>query len=263
MFSYGGGVQSNAVLVLQATGQLPEPYDVFVFANVGADSENPATLRYVEDVARPYAAAHGIEFVEVQKTTFGEPETLLEYMCRTPYSVPIPVYLNDASPGFRACTVNFKIRVIDKWLKDAGYQRAVIGLGISLDEYQRARSLDWYAQNGIEKRREYPLIDLRLHRGDCRAITAEAGLPVPPKSSCWFCPFKRPGEWTEMRRELPELFGRAVDLEALLNSKRENNGQDRVYLHRSKTPLDQAVGDQLPLWSDDEMDVCESGYCMV
>ena len=28
IFSYGGGVQSNAVLLLQATGQLPEPFDV-------------------------------------------------------------------------------------------------------------------------------------------------------------------------------------------------------------------------------------------
>jgi hypothetical protein len=56
IFSYGGGVQSNAVLVLQATGQLPEPYDYFVFANVGNDSENPDTLHYLEAVAKPYAA---------------------------------------------------------------------------------------------------------------------------------------------------------------------------------------------------------------
>ena len=33
-FSFGAGVQSTAVLVLQAEGQLPEPYDAFLFANV-------------------------------------------------------------------------------------------------------------------------------------------------------------------------------------------------------------------------------------
>ena len=37
-FSFGAGVQSTAVLVLQALGRLPEPYDVFLFANVGDDS---------------------------------------------------------------------------------------------------------------------------------------------------------------------------------------------------------------------------------
>ena len=39
-FSFGGGVQSTAVLVLQAQNKLPEPYDVFLFANVGDDSEH-------------------------------------------------------------------------------------------------------------------------------------------------------------------------------------------------------------------------------
>ena len=40
-FSFGAGVQSTAVLALQALGRLPDPYDVFLFANVGDDSEDP------------------------------------------------------------------------------------------------------------------------------------------------------------------------------------------------------------------------------
>jgi hypothetical protein len=52
--SYGGGVQSNALLVLAAQG--PIDYRTFPFANVGDDSEHSATLRYVRDVAMPYAA---------------------------------------------------------------------------------------------------------------------------------------------------------------------------------------------------------------
>jgi hypothetical protein len=56
--SYGGGVQSNALLVLAAQGRID--YRTFLFANVGDDSEHPATLRYVRGVAMPYAAAHGI-----------------------------------------------------------------------------------------------------------------------------------------------------------------------------------------------------------
>ena len=61
IFSFGGGVQSTAVLVLQAQGKLN--YDEFVFANVGDDSENPETLEYVNRYSKPFAAAHGIRLV--------------------------------------------------------------------------------------------------------------------------------------------------------------------------------------------------------
>ena len=47
VFSYGGGVQSTACLVLVAQGKLG--IQTFLFANVGDDSEHPATLRYVRD----------------------------------------------------------------------------------------------------------------------------------------------------------------------------------------------------------------------
>jgi 3'-phosphoadenosine 5'-phosphosulfate sulfotransferase (PAPS reductase)/FAD synthetase len=48
-FAYGGGVHSTAALVLAAAGRIDFP--VFLFANVGDDSEHPATLRYVRDLA--------------------------------------------------------------------------------------------------------------------------------------------------------------------------------------------------------------------
>lgn len=58
IFSYGGGVQSTAVLCLAASGRVQ--YDYFVFANVGNDSENPATLEYIERYAKPFAEANGL-----------------------------------------------------------------------------------------------------------------------------------------------------------------------------------------------------------
>lgn len=41
VFSFGGGVQSTAVLVLSAHGVLP--YKQFIFSNVGDDSEHPVS----------------------------------------------------------------------------------------------------------------------------------------------------------------------------------------------------------------------------
>ena len=264
VFSYGGGVQSTAVLVLQAQNRLPAPYDVFMFANVGEDSENPLTLRYVEDVARPYAAARGIEFVEVHKEVRGEKRTLLEVLTHQEKRIPIPVRLASGAPGRRICTEEFKIDVIDAHIRSRGYRQAVVGLGISIDEFARARDLQWYEQSGLRKRREYPLIDLRLSRADCQSIIAEAGLPVPPKSSCWFCPYHRPSYWIELRRTNPELFERAAQLEEMLNERRARSGKDEVFLHQSLRFLRQAVGEQLAMFDEEDFDsTCETGYCMV
>jgi hypothetical protein len=65
-FSFGGGVQSTAVLVLQAQNKLPEPYDVFLFANVGDDSEHPDTIEYFHNVHKPFAEKNGIHLEEME-----------------------------------------------------------------------------------------------------------------------------------------------------------------------------------------------------
>src|SRR2546421_4325332 len=65
VFSFGGGVQSTAALVLAAQGIID--YRVFLFCNVGEDSENPETLRYFSEYARPYAQAHGLYLQEIRR----------------------------------------------------------------------------------------------------------------------------------------------------------------------------------------------------
>jgi len=63
IFSFGGGRQSMAVLVLAAQGKVQ--YDAFLFANVGDDAENPDTLIYLRDYAYPFAEKHGLHLEEV------------------------------------------------------------------------------------------------------------------------------------------------------------------------------------------------------
>lgn len=264
VFSFGGGVQSTATLVLQAQGKLSNPYDVFVFANVGNDSENPKTIDYIEQYAKPYAEKHGIRFVEV-----AHKETLKAYLYRTKSSVPIPARMGgNGAPGNRSCTQDFKIAVVDRWIKQQKITYCVIGLGISMDEAHRMRDQQWHDRFGKKKfgflkKRDYPLIDLRLRRENCRQLVVEAGLPSPPKSSCWFCPFHRHGEWLEMKRNDPELFQQVVDLEHHINETRNLLGKDQIFIHPRLIPIENAVGDQLPMFPEFDMDMCESGYCMV
>lgn len=265
ILSYGGGVQSNALLVLAAQGVIY--VDALVFANVGADSENPDTLRYIEEVAKPYAAAHGIRFVEVQKTRLGETDTLYQAVMRSQRDVPLPVYMGGGAPGNRKCTTEFKLRVIDRWCKQQHWTHVEQGLGISWDEWHRARDGHWHDRHGKQqlgywKRRWYPLLERRLTRADCLRIVSEAGLQQPPKSSCYFCPYHRPAEWIELKRQQPDLFEKAVEMERHMNEVRANLGRDAVYLHRALVPLDQAVGDQLPMfpaWDE----TCDEGVCFV
>ncbi len=252
-------MQSMAVMVLAAQNRVQ--YDTFVFANVGHDSENPDTIVYVEQYAKPFAAAHGIELVELAKTRKGQPETLLGWLERDEKSIGIPVYLGSGMPSRRNCTSQFKIEVIARWQKAHGATKdtpAITGLGISMDEIQRARTDSGIAHQTLE----YPLLDLRMNRRDCAKVIQSVGLPVPPKSSCWFCPFHRKDEWTTMKREKPELFQRAVELEAMLNARRDAIGKDHVYMHASLTPLSQAVGDQMVIEFPDDMP-CDTGYCFL
>lgn len=263
--SYGGGVQSTAMLVLAAQGRLGYDVTHALFANVGDDSEHPATLDYVRDVAIPWAAEHGIEVVELNRVKrTGEVETLYGRLMKPESkSLPIPVRMDNGAPGTRSCTADFKIAVVGKWLKANGASKtapATVCIGISTDEIQRVsnKRVMPYEQP------VYPLIDLGMDRSACQRVIAEAGLPVPPKSSCYFCPFHRPQMWAEMRRDEPELFFKAADLEATLIARRTSLGKDPVYLTRFGKPLTEAIGeaqDMLPGFSGADMDTCDEGYC--
>lgn len=257
-FSFGGGVQSTAALVLASKGEIDFP--LFIFANVGEDSENPRTLAYIEEHTKPFAAAHGIELIELRKRVngTGPEQTLLQHLERSKTSIPIPVRMANGAPGNRRCTHHFKIRVIGRELRRRGASPkhpATVGLGISLDEFQRANESRLKSQINV-----YPLLDLRLDRRDCLQIVSDAGLPPPPKSACYFCPFHPPAQWQRLRREDPDLFKKAAGIEAMLNEKRAALGKDKVWLTKFAGPLNDVIPDQLSLVDDG--DSCESGYCM-
>lgn len=258
VFSCGGGVQSTACLVLAVQGLIP--YRTFVFANVGDKAESPATVKYVESVLRPYAADNGIEWVDLQRLRRdGTPVDLYEELHRPVRSIDIPVRMSNGAPGNRNCTVEFKIKPIAKWIK-VNAPGCTLGKGISTDEPHRAtpsRENDGYAS-------AYPLIELGISRQNCLRLVADAGLPQPPKSSCWFCPYKTTDQWITLKREQPGLFEQAVRLEQMLNAKRKAIGKDNVFLSGRCRPLDIAIPNQLGLFHEwiEEQDGCESGYCM-
>jgi hypothetical protein len=264
--SFGGGVQSTCLLVLAAQGSID--FKTFLFANVGHDSEHPDTLRYVHDVAMPYAASHGIELLELQRipkkgVAKGQSETVWGRLTRPDSrSLPIPVRMSNGAPGTRGCTADWKVRVVGAELRRRGAtveNPATVALGISVDEIERAKpGIDPKARY---QRRVYPLLDLGLRRSDCQRIIADAGLRVPRRSACYFCPLHSNEEWRSLKRHTPELFERACWLESHLNERRRSLGKDEVWLTRYGRPLAEVIDDQLT-FDAPGADGCDSGWCM-
>lgn len=258
VISFGGGVQSTAMLVLANQGKI-EGVDAALFSNVGDDSEHPATLDYVRNVAMTRTK---IPLIELRPVIKGQEMTLWQ-LVEQENTPSIPIRFIDGGPAQRSCTRRFKVEVIQRWLRNNGATKdhpAEVLIGISTDEIQRVNP----KRSSKIERAVYPLIDLNLSRSQCQQLIADAGWPVPPKSSCFFCPFRRPQEWAEMRRDEPDLFERAASLEDTINVKREQRGKDPVFLTSAGIPMRQAIGeaqDMLPL-TDVDWGQCDSGHCM-
>lgn len=261
VFSYGGGVQSTAALVLAARGVIDFP--TFLFCNVGDDSEHPATLDYVRDIAMPYGASHGIDVQELHRTKRdGTTETLMGRLkTAESRSVDIPIRLSNGSPGNRACTGDFKIKVVSKWLKAHGATKddpAVLAIGISTDEAHRMSN----RRPNAREVTAYPLVDLGMDRSACAELIRKEGLPVPRKSACFFCPFHTINTWKEMRRDEPDLWDKTVELETLLNERRAMLGKDTVYFNSRCVPLVQLTEAQTPLFHGEGVETCDAFSCM-
>lgn len=108
--------------------------------------------------------------------------------------------------------------------------------GISIDEIERAgkRGAAW-------RKTVYPLIEHRMGVSDCVRWLQAHKLPVPRKSSCWYCPFHSDEHWLDMQENEPEIFEMACQFDDWLRSpeakrKYKSLRQD-VYLHYSCKPL--------------------------
>lgn len=254
VYGDGGGVNSVAVALAQIEG-LIKPFDVYVFANTGHDSENPRTLEYRHKYIIPLYEKHGIRYEEVATTR--KKNTVLSAIEADNKSIPIPAFFADKkkgkpTPAKRACTVDYKIIPIDRWIRAQGYKYVTVGLGFTLEEGHRTRlgagsfvDYDGDRKLGFWKNTIYPLIyPLGFNRLDCHAIIARHGLPSVPKSSCVFCPNFSKLENQELKKTDVELWKIRVETEQKILQKRADAGHAPMYLTPTLKPLDEAVSDQ-------------------
>lgn len=224
VLSLGAGVQSSTLAFLAEQGKIPRP-DFAVFAD---------TLR------EPGYVSIYLDYLKKQIKTFPIYVTAYGDLGLAPHKIPFFIKKPDGTKamGSRQCTADFKIKQVDREIrKQLGYakgqrmkHKVTLQIGISTDEIQRMKEPreKW-------KVHQWPLIDLGWSRNDCLKFFADNNLTKPPKSSCYFCPFKRIRDWRDMRDNHPTEWIRAVSFDRWLRNQSPRGEQ---YLVQECVPLE-------------------------
>jgi 3'-phosphoadenosine 5'-phosphosulfate sulfotransferase (PAPS reductase)/FAD synthetase len=214
VLSFGGGVNSVALMVLLIQEDLP--LDEVLFADTG--SELPETYDYLT-VAEEYCRKHGVPFVTVRKAS----GVSLYDHCLSRKVIPSAVW--------RWSTRDFKVTPIHRRYRSTGGHIHQY-LAIAYDEIERMKtSRVEYVTN------LFPLVDRRITRQGCIEIIESAGLPVPVKSGCFFCPFNSAERWAWLNRAHPSLYKKAIRLEESSKHFPSQRLTDQVFRTREKVTL--------------------------
>ena len=87
-------------------------------------------------------------------------------------------------------------------------------IGYDAGETRRRDHARIYDEQDKKYCKVYPLMEWGWKREDCITAIRKAGLPVPGKSSCFFCPSMKKAEILELQKQHPDLLARALALEA-------------------------------------------------
>ena len=251
----GWGIQSWTLAAMTALGELPMP-DLAIHSDTG--HEATGTYRHAEKWTS-WLEERGLR-VETIKPENGD------VFHAGWKSVQIPAFTLSNATGDegmvkRQCTGHWKIMPIRRRLREIlGKKRPRPGavemwIGYSLDEWKRMKD------SGVKYvRHEYPLVDMRMTRGQCAQWLESRGLEIPPKSACTFCPYHSAGEWQRMKRAEGRDWEEALAADAAVRERRPGH---LLYVHNSRLPLAEAVDipeDRGEKQLELEMH-CDSGHC--
>lgn len=205
VLAWGGGLNSTAMTV--GLWQRKIVPDVMLFADTGG--EKPETYRFVQVFQKWISEKRFSRLVIVKK---GGVDVTLEQDCRKNEKLPSIVY------GFKTCSHKFKREPQDNWSNNylpfreawRNGEKVVKYIGFDADEERRASITE--DEKYIYK---FPLIEWGWGRQECTEQVETAGFPeLPHKSACFFCPSSKKREILWLYRFHPELFDRAVQMEA-------------------------------------------------
>lgn len=243
VLSLGAGVQSTALALMAAQGEIGPMPDCAIFADTGwepqAVYDHLAWLRSPNVLPFPiHIVSAGDLRADLVRAGEGERWASIPAFTRTVRGGRVEIGMIR-----RQCTTNYKIVPIRRKVRSlAGLTRrrspslpiVEQWIGISFDEVVRMKpSREPWQIN------RWPLIERRMTRQDCLRWLARQGYPTPPKSSCIGCPYHSDAMWRQLRDEDPSAWADAVAIDhAIRTGLRGIRGE--VFLHRSAVPLEEA-----------------------
>jgi len=235
VLSLGAGVQSTALALMAARGEIGPMPDCAIFADTQSEPSGVYEHLAWLETQLPFP---------VHRVTIGSLRDSVSKQARWSdgrFSA-VPFFM-DGGMGRRQCTKEFKVEPIERKIRELiglayrqhGPKLPVVEqwIGISLDEMQRMK----------DSRRTYiahrwPLIEARMSRRDCLRWMEERQYPKPSKSACTFCPYHDNAAWADMKANDPASFADAVSVDALIRSRGTMRGMAKQqFVHRSLKPL--------------------------
>ena len=250
VLNLGAGVQSSALALMAARGEVGPMPDFAVFADTQA--EPTSVYKWLDwlETQLPFPV------IRVTKGSLTEETLKVRVKEKSKYGNGI-TYLRTNIPVYglmpngevrnavgRSCTADFKVAPILKEIRKRcgikhGQKEITVTqwLGISYDEMQRMK----LPSNAWTQHR-WPLIEKRMTRSHCKDWMFKNGYPEPPRSACYYCPFHSDEEWRRLKTEDPVHFQKAVEFDRTFRRlQNQNPGGLRieVFLHGSCKPLDE------------------------
>lgn len=259
--SFGGGIQSWAMLVAADKGLLGPKPDFAILGDTGDESD--AMWAYYE----AHRAKVSTDIIVVTRGNIMEHIRRSKAEADGKQIATLPYYLEAGGQMMRTCTASFKIDAVTQQIRQLlGVPKGArvpkdtlveVWVGFSMDEKKRAGG--YPAELWQEVR--YPLLELDWTRGACERFLIENGFPVPARSRCIICPYRSDESWRTLDADEFEHACRTDEM--LREGGTPPRGYESLpYLHRERKPLREVdftpPSFGLPL-GDDESEDCFGG----
>lgn len=206
----------NSTAMLVGLVERVEPVDLILFSDTGG--EKPGTYEHVAAVSAWHVSLGRVPIVTVRVDGI---DKTLEASCLRKGTLPSIAF------GYKTCSQRWKAdpqrEYCNQWApaRECWARGEMVEKLIGYDAGESHRAGQKQSDRDVGKYRcRYPLIEWGWGREDCIEAIERAGLAVPPKSACFFCPSSKKAEILALRRDHPDLFDRAIAMEkaAAVNS---------------------------------------------
>jgi hypothetical protein len=244
ILSLGAGVQSSAMALMAAKGEIAPMPVAAIFADTGDEPQSVYAWLDWLTPNLPFPVVRARKEHSLSEHIFSAIKNKKRVSNPPLFTLPDNPQSQEGLLT-RDCTRDFKVAVIQKAaraiMREHNAKHVTQWIWISLDEWIRMKpSRVSYSTH------RWPLIELRKSRHDCLRWMEANGFPKPPRSACVYCPHHSNAEWRRLRDEEPEAWLRAVEFD-----KRIRTGIHKVrakcFVHRDCVPLS-----EVDLSTDDE-----------